>query len=334
LNTAGWTTARVDVNMDRHCVSNTMSAAELERWLQSEAHRIAKPDFAWFDEAHKALVAEQERRRSGPAWIVQEFQSVAFLAHPYRQPAFGYQRDIELLTREDVEEFYAEHFSPANTIVSIAGEVNAKEVQRMAEKYFGPLPAGRKLEALRSAEPPQRAERRILAAGSSQGGLVIGFHKGAVADPSYALWDVLTPILESRMKQDLVEKGHLATRVDVGLGFPAMKYPGLLFIGVFPAPGADVGALEARVLEHLARVTREPVSAEEIVAVKSRFKGSSSNQIALHLADWQSMTGDWHNSWRHAERIQTVTAAQLQELAQLTFVASNRTVAVMPVATK
>ncbi len=330
LKSAGWAAATVEANMDRHCVVNTMPAADLERWLQSEARRIAKPDFTAFEEARKALVDERVRRRSGPFWLFEEFRSVSFLTHPYRQPAFGHERDIELLTRGDVETFYAANFSPANTIVSIAGEISAKEVRRMAEKYFRPLHAGAKPEVLRSVEPPQRTERRILVPPSSQGALMFGFHKAGVADPSSALWGVLTPILDNRMRADLVEKEHLASGLLVALGYPAMKYPGQFFILLFPAPGADLAALEARVLEHLERVKRERVSAEEIAAVKNRPEEPGSNEIAIHLADWQSMTGDWHNAWRHAEQIQTVTAAQLLELAQRTFVASNRTVAVMP----
>jgi len=54
------------------------------------------------------------------------------------------------------------YYSPNNAVLVVAGDVEPDEVEALAEKYYGVIPAEDQLpERLRPEEPPQRAERRI-----------------------------------------------------------------------------------------------------------------------------------------------------------------------------
>jgi predicted Zn-dependent peptidase len=44
------------------------------------------------------------------------------------------------------------------------------------------------------------------------------------------------------------------------------------------------------------------------------------------LADWQVLTGDWHNLFRQIDRINAVTPQDIQRVANATFVDNNKTV--------
>jgi predicted Zn-dependent peptidase len=80
----------------------------------------------------------------------------------------------------------------------------------------------------------------------------------------------------------------------------------------------------------LSRLARETVSAEELTAAKNKFAhgldGLDNTVLALELADWQDMTGDWRNMYRHPGAVAQVTASDIQKLAAATFRPENRTV--------
>lgn len=69
---------------------------------------------------------------------------------------------MEQLSRQDALDFYETYYAPNNAILIVAGDVQPEEVKRLAEQYFGPIPANPDLPArVRPVEPPQVAERRI-----------------------------------------------------------------------------------------------------------------------------------------------------------------------------
>jgi len=59
--------------------------------------------------------------------------------------------------------FYDRFYAPNNTILVVAGDVEPDEVLALAEQYYGPIPMNANLpERIRSQEPPQLAERRLV----------------------------------------------------------------------------------------------------------------------------------------------------------------------------
>mgnify|MGYP001803435694 FL=1 len=70
---------------------------------------------------------------------------------------------MESLDKEDALGFYDTYYYPNNAILVVSGDVEPDEVKRLAEKYYGFIPANPDLPKLiRSAEPPQNSERRVI----------------------------------------------------------------------------------------------------------------------------------------------------------------------------
>jgi predicted Zn-dependent peptidase len=249
----------------------------------------------------------------------------------------GFLNDIERLTRADAEAHYQRCLTPANILATVVGDVQASKVRDLAVTYFEKLPGGTKAGPISIVEPVQRTERRLIAPPGGPGGVMVGYHKGAVDGPTYPIWDVILPVLNKRMKAEIVERDKLAVRAEAHLG-PAMKYPGIIMLFSFATPGTDVSKLEAALHLELERLKNEELTPEELAAVKPTGPGGEvgarSHDFALHLADWQSMTGDWRNLYRHPDRVRAVTSADVQKLARQTFDPSRRTVAIAPPTTK
>ena len=58
---------------------------------------------------------------------------------PYSWPVIGYVDDLNRVTVDDLKSFFLRWYGPNNAVLSIAGDVNPKEVVTLVEKYFGSI---------------------------------------------------------------------------------------------------------------------------------------------------------------------------------------------------
>ena len=64
---------------------------------------------------------------------------------------------------DDALGFYDIYYSPNNAILVVSGDVTPEEVRALAEEHYSKIPANPDLpERLRTQEPPQTAERRLV----------------------------------------------------------------------------------------------------------------------------------------------------------------------------
>jgi predicted Zn-dependent peptidase len=77
------------------------------------------------------------------------------------------------------------------------------------------------------------------------------------------------------------------------------------------------------------------VSSDDLAAVKAKEKKKylsaidSNMGLALRLASAQNLQGDWREAFHWLEKIDKVSAADIQRVAKTLFVKSNRSVAVI-----
>ena len=312
-----------------------------ELWFFLESERFRDPVFREFYK-ERDVVMEERRMRTDSNPIgktVEEFLAVAYKAHPYGQPTIGHMSDLENLTRKDAIDFFKTYYQPSNMIVSIVGDVDPKEMKRLADTYFGRLSTAPKPEPVRTVEPQQEFERRVTVRLNAQRLFILGFHKPGTDDPDNAVYATLGSILSdgrsSRLDTALVQQKKLAVNAFGGPGFPGEKYPNLFLFGAFTAPGKTNEELEKAMLVEIERLKTEPVTKEELDAVKTRFRAglikqfNDNTQMAGQLAEWQALTGNWKNLFLYLQRLEKVTPQDLQRVAKATFTPGNRTIAVI-----
>ena len=98
-----------------------------------------------------------------------------------------------------------------------------------------------------------------------------------------------------------------------------------------PTPGNGVDDVEKAIHEEIERMRKEPVGDAELEKFKTRarasmIRGLSSNMgMAQTLAKFQDISGDWRNLFRQYERIQQISAEDIQRVATEYLVPRNRT---------
>jgi len=117
-------------------------------------------------ETERDVIIEERNQRTenDPGALFQEQMSAAqYLNHRYGTPVIGWMHEMRTLDLEDALGFYELYYSPNNAILVVSGDVDPAEVHRLADKYYGVIPANPDLpERLRTQEPPQTAERRVI----------------------------------------------------------------------------------------------------------------------------------------------------------------------------
>jgi predicted Zn-dependent peptidase len=319
----------------------SLPANKLELWAYMESERFRDPVFREFYKERDVVMEERRlRTESQPTGrLIEQFAATAFTAHPYQQPVVGHMSDLMAFSREDAQRFYQTYYVPGNMVIAIVGDVKADKIIPVLEKYFGRLPAGPTPPAVRTVEPKQTAEREVRMFDKSQPFYLEGYHKPAATDPDEAVYSAISDLLSdgrtARLYRSLVRDKKIAAQAGAFPGFPGTKYPNtMLFYGV-PTPGHNNEEVQAALREEIERLKNEPVSDDELKMVKTRAKASlirglsSNSGIAGQLTSYQVLYGDWRELFRSVDRIEKVTKEDIQRVAKSTFVANNRTVAMI-----
>ncbi len=144
-----------------------IASDRLDLVMGMEADRMV--DLALTDEdvAPELQVVLEERKQrtdNDPGALFSEQRNAAmFLNHPYGIPIIGWEHEIKTLTRQDAVDWYERHYAPNNAILIVAGDVDPAQVEALAQKHFGPIPAAQNITPrARPLEPPQLSARRMI----------------------------------------------------------------------------------------------------------------------------------------------------------------------------
>ncbi|MDJ0553222.1 MAG: pitrilysin family protein [Microcoleaceae cyanobacterium MO_207.B10] len=316
----------------------SLPANKLELWMSLESERFLEPVFREFYKEKQVILEERRLRtdNSPVAQMLEEYLSKAFQVHPYRRPIIGYPEDIRNLTRENVQNFFETHYVPSNLTVAIVGDVNPKEVKKLAETYFGRYEVKQKPPKLNIVEPPQRETREVTMKLESQPWYLEGYHRPAVSHPDNAVYEMLTSILSdgrtSRLYQSLVQEQQIALVAKGFNGYPGNKYPNLILFYAMIAPDSNVEEVAAALQSQIERLKTEPVSPAELERVKTQARAGllrsldSNMGMAFALLNYEVKTGSWQNLFKQLDMINAVTVEDIQRVAKETFVPENLTI--------
>lgn len=320
----------------------SLPSNKTELWFAVESERFREPVIREFYKEKQVILEERRMRTESSPFgqLIEEMLAAAYKAHPYGQPTIGHKSDIENLTRAQAEAFYREHYTPENTTIAIVGDVSAEEVFALAERYFAALtPRAGSADPYIPPEPPQQGEKRISVETTHQPIVMVAYHMPAAAHPDEAAYDALADILgggrSSRLYTRLVKEERQAVSVTAFTGMPGNRHPNLFIVYAVNAVGQGNDQVLASLLDEIERVKREGVSDEELAGVKRRVRADlirslrTNMGLAQSLARAQLVYGDWRDLFRSLDKIENVTPADVQRVAQTLFTRANRTVATL-----
>lgn len=104
-------------------------------------------------EREKQVVKNEKRQRvdNAPYGYTDEIirKNLYPEGHPYNWTVIGALPDLQAATIADVKEFYAEYYGAKNASLVIAGDIDIAETKELVKKWFGEIPSGPDVAALK-----------------------------------------------------------------------------------------------------------------------------------------------------------------------------------------
>lgn len=249
-------------------------------WLESDRMLNLSFDPKVLEIQRKVVVEEYKQQYLnqpyGDALI--KMKALAYKKHPYRWPTIG--RDIshiEQASMEDVRSFFHKFYHPNNAILVVAGNIVFDDVRRLAEKWFGPIPAGNRYIRNLPAEPRQ-AEIRTehIDADVPLDAIYKSYHIPGRMHEDYYTADLLSDVLgrgkSSRLHKELVNKRRLFSSITSYIS--GSIDPGLMTIHGKLNKNVSIEEGEAGIHDVLESFQQESLPEEEMLKVKNQAESS------------------------------------------------------------
>lgn len=301
-----------------------------------------------FSKEIKVVMEERRLRTDDQArsLLYEKMMSVAYQAHPYKNPIIGWMNDLENMRVEDAREWYDRWYAPNNAILIVVGDVDANEVFRLAQKNYGTIPKHPllPLNARKpQTEPPQTGTKRIIVKAPAElPYLMMGYHAPTIRNvmedwEPYAL-EILEGVLDghasARLNKSLVRENQIANSANAGYSAMA-RGPSIFFLSAVPRAGKTVAELEQALRKELEKITRDGVTEDELARVKAQvvaghvYQRDSIFSQAMQLGRLESTGLSYRDIDIILEKLKTVTAAQVRDVAKKYFNDDSLTVAVL-----
>lgn len=262
----------------------------------------------------------------GDVW--HKMRELAYTAHPYRWMTIGKELShVENAQLQDVKIFFNKHYTPANAILSVAGNITVEQVKALAEKWFEDIPAGQKYIRTLPQEPKQTEPRKLsVSAKVPLDALYKCWHIYPRLDKRYYTADLITDILSgggsSRLFQSLVKEQQLFSNIECN--HSGSIDAGLLAIQGRLVKGIKMEDAETAIEKELEKMKNEMVSGTELQKVKNKtesliaFEDVSLVNRAVSLANYE-LLGDAGLMNKELEHYQAVTAEEILQESRNIF---------------
>lgn len=333
-NAGGENNAWTNNDITNYYITLPHQNVETGFWLESD--RMFSLDFSPKSlEVQRQVVIEEFKQRNlnqpyGDASHL--LRELAYESHPYRWPTIGKEiAHIAQATLEEVKDFFFRFYAPNNAILAVTGHISFEETIRLAEKWFGPIPARNISPRQLPAEKPQTAVRRkTVERKVPVDTIYMAFHMSNRMHPDYYVYDMITDILSngrsSRFIQSLVQEQKLFTSIDSYISGSLDE--GLLHVTGKPVEGVSLEQAEEAIWKELEKMKTVPVSEQELEKVKNRYESEQifNNinylNVATNLAFFE-LTGKAEDINEEVGKYRAVTAEQIQATSARCFVPEN-----------
>ncbi|MDN3659371.1 pitrilysin family protein [Ferruginibacter paludis] len=303
-------------------------------WLESDRMLSLAFDAKSLDVQRKVVCEEFKEhyinKPYGDVW--HKMRELAYSKHPYRWMTIGKElKHVEDATLQDVKDFFYKHYTPANAILVVAGNITTEAVKALAEKWFGPIPSGTKYIRNLPVEPPQTAPRTAeVKANVPIDALYKCWHICSRLDDRYYVTDLITEILSgggsSRLFQALVKEKQLFSNIECS--HSGSTDAGLLSIEGKLVKGVQMKDAEAALMEEIYTLQQKGITEKELQKVKNKtesslaFEDMSVMSRATNLAMYE-LLGDAELINTELNKYQAVTTEELLNESKAIFNENN-----------
>jgi predicted Zn-dependent peptidase len=247
--------------------------------------------------------------------------------HPFHHSLIGSMEDLSAASLDDVAEFFRTFYTPDNAVLTVAGDFERGEAERLAREFFGPIPRGSGRPALPSMEvPPTFGEwrRQTVADEVAVPRVFVACRSPVFGSDDYYSALQVSALLgtgrSSRLHRTLVRDRQLAS-VATAFTFDLAKGSDLFVIDATARPGVTAEQLEEGIIalvDALRDTEPAPQELARVVALEEMsFIASlqSAGERADRLSRYATYLGEPELINEHLDRVRDVSVADVASFA-------------------
>jgi len=246
--------------------------------------------------------------------------------HPYGRRARGTIESVESLTRSQLQDLHAAHFTPAGLTVVLVGDLDAPRMIDVASSEFGAWPSRSALSV--SLPPPAQVDERrrivIPMMNKSQTEIAYGFTTITRDDPQYYIFSLMNNVfgqyaLGGRLGDNIRERQGMAYHVSSVFDGNILPGPLVVRAGV---NAANVERAIQSIDEEVTALGRDGVTPKELTESRQYMIGAMPRQLETNAGIAQFLqTAEFFNlgldyDVRLPELLTAVTLEQVHAVAQ------------------
>jgi len=286
----GLTNATTSFDRTNYFETVPLGALPLALWLEADrlaSLRVSPRTLA----TQRAVVHEEKRQRYDNQPYGDQLELLLELGfpagHPYCKPTIGVMSELDTASLDDVRAFHRAWYRPGGASLVVVSPLADEEVFRLADKYFGGVPAGDSAQGAQREFAPLPAlegvPRRSVTRPVPRSVLHLMWLLPPLRHPDHpavsAALDVLAAGQACRLQRSLVRDAGLAQSVGA-TDFGLTRGTSLGGISAQPTPEAGMGSLENAMLEHLAELIANGPTEPEMRRVAAQTERDSFAELA------------------------------------------------------
>ncbi len=279
-------------------------------------------------EKERSVILEEAKmiKDDPPRYIADLFEVLLYGDTPAGWDFIGTPETIKKITRADILKYFQDQYVAKNIVISVAGAIDENDVLEKVKKYFGGFNGRDFKEKLAVKEIQTKPQILIYSKKTNQTHISLGVRGYNLDHPDRFAATLLGTILgggmSSRLYTAVVDREGLAYYVFSGSDLYTDS-------GYFTTQaGIDAKNVEKTIgliLAEYKKIAVEGAREEELNKVKDYIKGrtvmslESSSTMASFFADQEILTGKISTPEEKLAKIDLVTVADIQRVAQDIF---------------
>ena len=312
---------------EKTCLYASVSASQVERAVDLLTDISFHATFPEQEIRKEKMVVSEEidlYRNAPEEAIFEDFDRQTFGRHPLGHPILGYKEGVKVFQRQDITRFLQAHYGRERTVFALIGNVPEKNFMRLVDKYLRP-------QELATHPYRRKAPRRLKARqytyreGHGQAHEIVGGRAPALRRNHFYPFILINnmlggPAMNSRL--------NLKVREQYGLTYNISTfYSPYLDSGIwgvyYACDPTNLKRIRRLVHKELDTLCQKPLGSLRLHQMKKQFTGQlilgHENLMGQLLGVSKDLLdfGEVMPFATQLERLQTVTASQIQEAAQL-----------------
>ena len=252
-------------------------ALELALWMESDRMGYLLPALTKEKFENQRDVVLNERRQNyenrpyGLAGMAIS-ESLFLPDHPYHWLTIGSTEDLRAMQLDEVRDFFATYYHPTNASLTLAGDVDPEEGFRLADAYFGGLPAGTRPAPVRAEATLRESKQLLLEDRVELARIYVAWHSPAMFSDGDAELDLTADLIAhgktSRLYRSLVYEKQIAA--DVVAYQHSREISGVFQIAATAVPGVPLSDLYDAILSAVHDVAAHGPSPDELERARAQ----------------------------------------------------------------